>query len=267
MCNSVESFLKELKLDHLYPAFADNKIDDLTLLPLLSEDEVKELIPLLGERKKFQLGILSFKCNTKNSDIILDVLDPVPIESIKVAEVRIIQGVPYLMTQPGDMGSSNYFEQRSPIPFFNLGVYIREINTMRRRASERCGDTRGVVKDIIRARRCNDARVTRCEDVRANLTTIASLKQRMTKLYNKPEIARGKLIDKHRNKLSFIRKSLLMSKTPTVKREPDISKEIKDSQLWLKHNNEPHDNVMYHWKFSYSIRQIANSSICEFFEH
>ncbi|XP_070531356.1 golgin subfamily A member 6-like protein 7 [Cardiocondyla obscurior] len=86
MCNSVESFLKKLKLDHLYPAFADNKIDDLTLLPLLSEDEVKELIPLLSTRKKFQLGILSFKCNTSNSDIILDVLDPVPIKSIKVAE-------------------------------------------------------------------------------------------------------------------------------------------------------------------------------------
>ncbi|KAL0099574.1 hypothetical protein PUN28_019766 [Cardiocondyla obscurior] len=40
----------------------------------------------------------------------------------------VIQGVPYLMTHPGDIGSFNYFEQKSPIPFFNLGVYLREIN-------------------------------------------------------------------------------------------------------------------------------------------
>jgi len=35
--------------------------------------------------------------------------------------------------------------------------------------------------------------------------------------YNKPEIARGKLIDKHRNKLSFIRKSSITSKISTVR--------------------------------------------------
>lgn len=46
----------------------------------------------------------------------------------------------------------------------------------------------------------------------------------------------------------------------------NISEEVKDSQIWLKHNNEPKEEVMSHWKLSYPIRKIANFSLSEFFE-
>jgi len=61
----------------------------------LSEEEVKELIPLLGERKKFQVALLSLKLsNTIDSDITLvkniNLLNlPLP-EDLEVAKVRFI---------------------------------------------------------------------------------------------------------------------------------------------------------------------------------
>ena len=46
----------------------------------------------------------------------------------------------------------------------------------------------------------------------------------------------------------------------------EISKEAKDSQIWLLHNNEPKDDVLYHWKISLPIREIATLSPSEFLE-
>lgn len=41
---------------------------------------------------------------------------------------------------------------------------------------------------------------------------------------------------------------------------------MQDSQIWLMHNSEPKHEVQHHWKLSLPIRQIANSSLSEFFE-
>lgn len=46
----------------------------------------------------------------------------------------------------------------------------------------------------------------------------------------------------------------------------DVPKEAHDSHIWLKYNNEPQEEVMHHWKLSYPVRKIANSSLSEFLE-
>lgn len=46
----------------------------------------------------------------------------------------------------------------------------------------------------------------------------------------------------------------------------DISPEIQDSQIWLKHNNEPLNEVLHHWKLSFPIRKIGQLSLSEYFE-
>lgn len=40
---------------------------------------------------------------------------------------------------------------------------------------------------------------------------------------NKPEVARGKLIDKYRNKLTMLTKTIAISKKPKIKETQDIS--------------------------------------------
>lgn len=125
---------------------------------------------------------------------------------------------------------------------------------------------------------------------------------------NKPEVAKGKLIDKHRNKLSILRKTIAISDIPEAKKTQgiffiliyqsiykiyfvqhslflvpslcyftrsyyiimiiisEISREIKDSQIWLKQNNEPEDEVMHHWKLSFPMRKKTHSPLDEFFD-
>lgn len=46
----------------------------------------------------------------------------------------------------------------------------------------------------------------------------------------------------------------------------DISREIQDSQIWLKHNSEPENEVIHHWKLSFPIRKIGQLSLTEYFE-
>ncbi|XP_024884701.1 uncharacterized protein LOC112462870, partial [Temnothorax curvispinosus] len=84
--------------------------------------------------------------------------------------------------------------------------------------------------------------------------------------HNKPEVARGKLIDKYRNKLTMLRKTLASCETFTVEEKENISREMQDSQVWLKHNIEPKDEVIRRWKLSFPIRKIGRLSLNEYLE-
>ncbi|XP_071641855.1 uncharacterized protein [Temnothorax longispinosus] len=84
--------------------------------------------------------------------------------------------------------------------------------------------------------------------------------------HNKPEVARGKLIDKYRNKLTMLRKTLASCETFTVEEKENISREMQDSQVWLKHNTEPKDEVIRRWKLSFPIRKIGRLSLNEYLE-
>ncbi|KAB0790100.1 hypothetical protein PPYR_15581 [Photinus pyralis] len=87
-------------------------------------------------------------------------------------------------------------------------------------------------------------------------------------LTNKPITAKGKLIDKYRNRTYALKKALGITKPTEQPHDIEIpSREAVDSQIWLKHNVEPRDEVLVHWTNSFNIRanRTALSSIENFF--
>ncbi|CAH0562767.1 unnamed protein product [Brassicogethes aeneus] len=75
---------------------------------------------------------------------------------------------------------------------------------------------------------------------------------------NRPEIAKGKLVDKHRNKLTAIRRAqqfeAIRAPSPDVQNE-EITQSAIDSKIWLQTNREPVNDILHHWKNSFSIRK------------
>ncbi|CAG9773237.1 unnamed protein product [Ceutorhynchus assimilis] len=90
---------------------------------------------------------------------------------------------------------------------------------------------------------------------------IEPVKEKFSK-ENKSGFARGKLTDKYRNRLIFLRKSGLLtcvrdkSITP-VPENLDLSAEgdSKDDLVWLQHRNEPWSTVEEKWKILLSIEE------------
>ncbi|XP_031358950.1 uncharacterized protein LOC116182558 [Photinus pyralis] len=89
---------------------------------------------------------------------------------------------------------------------------------------------------------------------------------------NKPEVAKGKLVDKHRNKLTALRRALQfdVSVGENISDEnEEPNQNARDSRLWLLNNNEPVEEVLQHWRNSYSIRKITvnkNKTIEQFYK-
>lgn len=79
-------------------------------------------------------------------------------------------------------------------------------------------------------------------------------------------IARGKLIDKHRNLLRELRKCGLFvkNKNPSKDKINIDNTDCNDSYIWLKNNREPFTAVE-NWKKSYMKREQSQvASIVEF---
>ncbi|XP_044765764.1 uncharacterized protein LOC123322012 [Coccinella septempunctata] len=86
----------------------------------------------------------------------------------------------------------------------------------------------------------------------------------------KSERARGKLIDKYRNR-SHTLKALELSTHSLNKNEqeetPDIPQSARDSQIWLKQNvaGSPMGDLLEHWKRSLPLRSVKNCDTIESF--
>ncbi|KAM0731576.1 hypothetical protein ACS0PU_002636 [Formica fusca] len=80
-------------------------------------------------------------------------------------------------------------------------------------------------------------------------------------------IARGKLIDKHRNLLRELRKCGLFvkNKNPSKSKKNIDNADCNDSYIWLKNNREPFTAVIEHWNKSYTKREQSQvASVVEF---
>lgn len=80
-------------------------------------------------------------------------------------------------------------------------------------------------------------------------------------------IARGKLIDKHRNLLRELRKCghLVKNKNPSKSKKNIDSADYNDSYIWIKNNREPFTAVIEHWNKSYTKREQSQvASVVEF---
>ncbi|KAK4886161.1 hypothetical protein RN001_002432 [Aquatica leii] len=53
----MEEFLNKNNLEHLHKIFNDENIDEISLLPLLSEEHIKLLIPSIGYQIKFKRAL------------------------------------------------------------------------------------------------------------------------------------------------------------------------------------------------------------------
>lgn len=83
----------------------------------------------------------------------------------------------------------------------------------------------------------------------------------------KVSIARGKLVDKHRNTLRELRKCGLFVKNKNLlKSKINIDNvDCNDSYIWLKNNREPFTAVIEHWNKSYTKREQSQvTSVAEF---
>jgi hypothetical protein len=84
---------------------------------------------------------------------------------------------------------------------------------------------------------------------------------------NTAGIARGKLVDKNRNMLQFLRKCKMLSKKDTSEDDKGGSgdeshvdlNDVMRSADWLKNNCEPIESVLAHWKKSFQLRKKFSS--------
>ncbi|XP_068902975.1 uncharacterized protein [Tenebrio molitor] len=84
---------------------------------------------------------------------------------------------------------------------------------------------------------------------------------------NTAGIARGKLVDKNRNMLQFLRKCKMLSKKDTSEDDNGGSgdeshvdlDDVMRSADWLKNNCEPFESVLAHWKKSFQLRKKFSS--------
>ncbi|XP_018371195.1 PREDICTED: uncharacterized protein LOC108766410, partial [Trachymyrmex cornetzi] len=83
---------------------------------------------------------------------------------------------------------------------------------------------------------------------------------------HKSGIARGKLVDKNRNMLAFLRKcQLIRSSSEKVQDKDSLNEantdngedevEQRESHNWLRNNFEPWEEVLYHWEKSFVFRK------------
>ncbi|KAB0803135.1 hypothetical protein PPYR_00105 [Photinus pyralis] len=83
---------------------------------------------------------------------------------------------------------------------------------------------------------------------------------------NKPGVAKGKLVDKFRNKLTFLRESGILPTRSGDKSteacddvqeraEFDSDETVKKSVVWLEHNREPFEEVCKHWDITFHCRR------------
>lgn len=80
----------------------------------------------------------------------------------------------------------------------------------------------------------------------------------------KSGIAKGKLIDKHKNALRELKKVGLFKKSKESERSNKAvltsDKNSNDSYLWLYNNKEPFPDAVHHWNETYNLRQNSKST-------
>ncbi|XP_029659059.1 uncharacterized protein LOC115232996 [Formica exsecta] len=164
---TVASFLETCGLAHLSSTFAKHKIDDIGLLHMITDGELKELIPFLDERKTFHTAL------QKDSSTL-------PCENIMMSSknIEIIE----LETSELEVEQNFYTELEPSTKKPRLSFSVESDSTLTASSSS------------------------------SNETPIGKNKS----CYHKPEVSRGKLIDKHRNKLTLLRKTLRASEVSSV---------------------------------------------------
>ncbi|CAH0547426.1 unnamed protein product [Brassicogethes aeneus] len=90
--------------------------------------------------------------------------------------------------------------------------------------------------------------------------------------YNRPEVARGKLVDKQRNKLTAIRKQLKSANNSetneqSMEEQSEESEDATNAKIWLKQNTklDQYELIIENWKKAYPIRKLEGKTIQEFF--
>ncbi|KAL0110646.1 hypothetical protein PUN28_013911 [Cardiocondyla obscurior] len=234
-----------------FPGTCQHKIDDISILPFLTDEELKELIPLLGDRKKFQIALASQKRNSSDKTLIQTIDNSLDTNAEKKPKYVFVD------YDVASTSSSNYFDETentnsdsdntvinndiitgvlkvSDINNFNLKNLLnnhiigKAILLKYAKTKSLDNKDRNNLCDIIICHFLNEGK-------RLNNTTISVLADKIIEIfeqerkstyfvspigkrksrYNKPEIARGKLVDKHRNKLTIIRKNLIATKIDT----------------------------------------------------
>ncbi|XP_071579910.1 uncharacterized protein [Temnothorax nylanderi] len=319
--NDIASFLEACGLSHLTSTFVENKIDDLALLQLLTNKELKELIPCMGDRKKIEIKL----SQRPIQPVILspeDLVMPLNTEILDLTETeQPLKKKPKVSLSDVDTAStlSNVsLVSESDIPSTSSNASLikmievsntnnKDMNNMINNVLNTYEVINFNLKDLLKSHiigraillkfektklidnkdRNNLCDIIIChflnENKRLNNSTVGILADKIVEIFheerrstyyvspigksqsrhNKPEVARGKLIDKYRNKLTMLRKTLASCETFTVEEKENISREMQDSQVWLKHNSEPKNEVIRRWKLSFPIRKIGRLIIIE----
>jgi len=243
----------------------EHKLNDIELLHVLTEEELKELIFIIGERKEFEIALKTLTIakdtilplptldttmtlsntmmTSQNSETISDTEDPPAKKSKSTLSVFSLDQSDIASTSSSILFSESIEvsysdnENKTDIALsvhnaLNFDLKNLLMNHMIGRAillkfqKTNCIDNtdRNHLSDIIICHFLN-------QRIRLNNTTISILADKIVEIftgekkstyyvspigkkkscYNRPEIAREKLIDKHRNKLTVLRKTLAIT--------------------------------------------------------
>ncbi|KAJ3652978.1 hypothetical protein Zmor_018899 [Zophobas morio] len=306
----------------------DQNIDSVDLLSLISEEQIKLLIPAIGDQIRFKQAVKRINSNPcidnnqqyhnenelvvsnkrkqaifENNPISIDETEPeskfkkidgstpillvvdsqAPGPSNSGTETGIASASTVTDLRNSDCGqNSSFLSVAQEIHDFNLSAILegdvieRAILTKHNTNVPVTNRDRNSLCEIVISYFLNKSvklnndflsriadEITKIMPTEKKTTYFVSPIKKISSRFNKPEVARGKLVDKHRNKLTALRRTIEFPPVPSnYNTEPtsnEPSQSAKDSQIWLLHNRETVEDVLQHWKNAYEIRKFCNN--------
>ncbi|XP_045460500.1 uncharacterized protein LOC123670948 [Harmonia axyridis] len=304
----MENFLEEGGLMHLKESLEENGIDSIDLITQLVQDKsFEETVPRLGDRLKIKrkLSLSQKTCYDEVTDqistkkIIIDVPDihatPSEVQSLRstssidldFTSTPIVFNITPTPVLSSIIIGDNTFHLEQLLQNSLMGRAIIELYRTNGQLSTTCQSylVELIVQHLINIQPFR--RLTN-EDFRRLSKHIVELfpgelhqvyftspiKKRNSK-DNKSGVARGKLVDKYRNRLTFLRKSGIISAKYTDKEEintPEPNErnleddDFEEDLVWLIHNREPWGEVINKWSQTFEYRKQLIRQDIEFQE-
>ncbi|KAF5270171.1 hypothetical protein FQR65_LT05651 [Abscondita terminalis] len=215
--------------------FLENEIEVDQLHQLLNDNHLDILVPQIGKRMRLKNAIIKYlstqPLDIENIEIIGDLTQTDDPNFVKIIATELTHSESESGVSHSDSVLSDYIQSVTPTTSTASGSTA--VSGLKRKL--------GQVKEVY---------------------FTAPVKKRQSR-DNKSEAAKGKLIDKYRNKLTFLRRAhILPGRLKDAEKEDDTSlintepfdENDRNSFLWLKNNYEPWSEVVSHWKNSFRQR-------------
>lgn len=300
----VQNWLKEANLQHFHDKFVDEGID-ASVLAMLTDEQLKELIPKLGDRVRLKAVINSHAGTLNSIGKTVSTADTIIIDPQVTADLSQVEGSyefanfneleTKLLSVPStssNIPSSNV--QPSPNAkrikltksFGNLSLeeFLQSefvgrtiIATYQRNGKILPTERRKLVHLIIDGLMERQLSVSRdiLSEVADEIIDIFPTESKNVYFFcfynGKRRISSGKLVDRYRNQRHYLRKNALIPEpiVNSIKAPVVVTEPVKNKVLFLQHSIEPWDKVCKYWKETVAVREdqrLAEESAYSFLE-